>query len=218
MNISQKFKKLEPNHNYFDKINTELKAYLLGFFIADGCLTVDYKQSKKRKPCYRVSIGNSIDDIEVIKKFKEEICPLRNLEHINCQLGARHRKRQVKIRWTSEHMHKSLKEIYNIKPQKTKDLTFSFPLETVQDNLINHFVRGLFDGDGSITFHQVKNTFNNSSIQFNFSFIFTSRFFTEQIASIIEKIDVGIIRTVREIKSKNMTLYQLRFNCNRKRF
>lgn len=28
------------NHNYFDNIDTEIKAYLLGFFIADGWLNV----------------------------------------------------------------------------------------------------------------------------------------------------------------------------------
>lgn len=31
-------RKLTKNENYFNEIDTELKAYLLGFFLADGCV------------------------------------------------------------------------------------------------------------------------------------------------------------------------------------
>ena len=39
-------RKLIKNENYFDNIDSEEKAYLLGFFLADGCV-VDPSQGKK---------------------------------------------------------------------------------------------------------------------------------------------------------------------------
>ena len=30
--------KFKKNENYFNEIKTELQAYLLGFFLADGCI------------------------------------------------------------------------------------------------------------------------------------------------------------------------------------
>ena len=52
--------------DFFDVIDTEEKAYLLGFFIADGCINKSTSRCKGR-----FSINQSEDDKEIVKAFKE---------------------------------------------------------------------------------------------------------------------------------------------------
>lgn len=61
------------NHNYFDNIDTEEKAYFLGFLVADGCLTKDVRKSGFLSK--RINFSNSIWDKEIIERFRDIICP-----------------------------------------------------------------------------------------------------------------------------------------------
>ena len=141
------------NETFFDVIDSEEKAYLLGFFIADGCIQ---KEAKKKNGeiysySYRFSLNNSIDDIEIIKLFQKYICPHKKLEYKNNQSGVKSkRKEQVSIRWVSKHMYETL-NLYNIHERKTYDSNFEFPFDKIPKKLIRHFIRGYFDGDGCIT-------------------------------------------------------------------
>ena len=133
------------NETFFDKIDSEEKAYLLGFFIADGCMIKEEKRNNSYS--YRFSINNSIDDIDVVLLFKKFICPNKEIKISSNQNGVKHhRKDQVILRWTSKYMFETL-ENYNIHPRKTFDNTFDIP-DIIPDNLIRHFIRGFFDGDG----------------------------------------------------------------------
>lgn len=73
------------NEEFFDEINSEEKAYLLGFFIADGCMQ---KEEKKKNGeiysySYRFAIHNSIDDSETVELFQKFICPSKQIEISN---------------------------------------------------------------------------------------------------------------------------------------
>ena len=79
------------NINYFNSIDTENKAYILGFIIADGNIEV-------------VSTGNklnffisSIDDY-ILEKIKTEICPEAIIKYTNNQQGVKVRKPQSRLR------------------------------------------------------------------------------------------------------------------------
>lgn len=41
----KKLNKEKINEHYFDIIDTEYKSYLLGFFLADGCVSIEHKDS-----------------------------------------------------------------------------------------------------------------------------------------------------------------------------
>lgn len=134
------------NEEFFDQIDSEEKAYLLGFFIADGCMIKEEKENGSYS--YRFSINNSIDDEDIVKLFQKFICPYKNIEYKNNQNGVKnHRKEQSIIRWTSKHMFEIL-ESYNIHPRKTYDNNFDIPDNLIPDHLLRHFIRGFFDGDG----------------------------------------------------------------------
>ena len=61
----------ELNHRYFEFINSETKAYLLGFLMADG--SVNYRNRSEKDPEGVVSIELSEKDIEILELFRTEI-------------------------------------------------------------------------------------------------------------------------------------------------
>lgn len=65
-------------HDFFDEIDSDEKAYLLGFFIADGCIS---KQSGRSKS--RFGICQSIDDLEVVEAYKKYLCISTKIQYSN---------------------------------------------------------------------------------------------------------------------------------------
>lgn len=157
---------LRINDTFFDVIDSELKAYLLGFLIADGCCRLE-KRSNGKKRTKRICFNNTIDDKEAIEALHDNICPDSSLL-IKDYTHNRRKKPQYTLQWTSEHMFDVLGEKYNIRPLKTLDKEFFIPEEAVPEELWRHFIRGFFDGDGHV---------GSCSVEFTF----TSELFMNQI-------------------------------------
>ena len=58
------------NEHYFDVIDSEDKAYILGFLIADGCIRLE---ERKNVTSYRIAFSNNIDDSEISQISQSEI-------------------------------------------------------------------------------------------------------------------------------------------------
>lgn len=118
------------NLDYFERIDTEQKAYLLGFIYTDG--SIDKTQRT-------LSIEINKKDIEILKS----ICNIFNLSFEEIKIT---RKNCVKLSIHSKKLCLDLCNL-NVKPNKTymNDIP-DIPLE-----YYSHFLRGLIDGDGSIT-------------------------------------------------------------------
>ncbi len=125
------------NHNYFDNIDSEHKAYILGFLYADG----NVSQNK-----YYITIDLSYDDVNMLDYISNQIYneqPPYFIREIN-------NKKYCKLQISSKHMANKLVELGCV-PNKTDVL--KFPNEKIiSQDLQRHFIRGYFDGDGSITF------------------------------------------------------------------
>ena len=119
--------------NFFDNIDTEEKAYWLGFICADGYVAKN-----------RVGIGLSAIDYNHLCKFKDLINSDTDIRKFT-----RDNKEYCDFRFTSQQMVKSLSK-YSIVDNKTFKLDLSITLSFVPENLKRHFVRGYFDGDGTI--------------------------------------------------------------------
>lgn len=132
-----------PNRDFFEEINTEEKAYWLGFILADG----------------NISSSTNIIHITLAGKDREHLIKfcdifkkkLTEFEHS----GFPHEGViKTKVLYTSRCTicsRKMWNDLYDkgIDPNKTfKDNTKSF--SRIPNSLLNHFVRGFFDGDGSI--------------------------------------------------------------------
>lgn len=129
-------RKYKVNHTFFSIIDSELKAYLLGFFAADGSVNKDG----------RISICISEKDSYIINLFRESICKEKIENKIINLKGTKNRQPQLTWRINSPTIIKDL-EKFGIKNKKTylelsmKDLDFNYRI---------HFLRGFFDGDGHV--------------------------------------------------------------------
>lgn len=121
------------NQNFFEIIDTEEKAYWLGFLYADGCIYV----AKNRK---EVILELSTQDIEHIGLFNK---------HINSNRKIKITKRgyaRLEIFNT-----KMVDDLINLGCISRKSLKVKFPTEEIVPRyLIHHFIRGYMDGDGCI--------------------------------------------------------------------
>lgn len=131
----------EYNKNIFDIIDTEDKAYWLGFIYADGYLNSSPLFDNKRTD-YTVELSLKLDDLEHLNKFKHFIEYSKDIKTDNYR---------CRFYVSNKHLWTTLAS-YGCTPLKS--LTLSFPNENIFESkdLIIHFIRGFFDGDGWITY------------------------------------------------------------------
>lgn len=157
---------LKSDFNFFDSIDTEEKAYILGFFAADGCITD-----------HEMKIALSSVDIDILYKIKEAMHSevlIRNYE-TTCSLNNKQSNVSV-FSIASQYMVKSLRALgYD----KDKTTTCKFP--SISNKMYIHFIRGYFDGDGSMTKY-VTNGYTKYSLNIcgTESFLLTLKSFIEE--------------------------------------
>jgi hypothetical protein len=123
-------RKYKVKEDFFIKINTEEKAYLLGFLYADGSVN-------KNKNSFKLCVHKK--DIDILYKLKEllyfnkgpKICIDREYRYIDV---------------SSKQLKKDL-----IKHGCTPCKTFTITLPNINKKLFHHFIRGIYDGDGCIS-------------------------------------------------------------------
>lgn len=128
------------NEQYFDEIDTEEKAYWLGFIFADGCV---YKGTTN----YRLQINLQYSDMEHLQRFQKAIGSDYKIRHIR----KNNREIAAELKVNSTRMGKSLIKLGCV---ERKTIVCQFP--NIPYELKRHFIRGYFDGDGCIT--ESKNT------------------------------------------------------------
>lgn len=128
-------RKYDLNENYFEKIDSEKKAYWLGFILADG-----YIGLKRGKPAY-LEITLKSSDVGHLEKFKKAVAydgPIF--------LSFRDQKERARL------ILNSMKFVANLDRQgiyNKKSLT-SEPIYFYDKSLQKSFWRGVLDGDGTI--------------------------------------------------------------------
>lgn len=135
------------NDNYFKKINSEDKAYFLGLIATDGSLSSDLKDEKRRK----LSIHLKAEDVHILKKFKKFLRTKKKLYYAGVKYyGKKDTKSNPKyiLEISSKKIHADLTKL-GLTPNKTKLLKYP-NYKIVPKNLMRHYIRGAFDGDGSI--------------------------------------------------------------------
>jgi len=140
--------RLSYNIHVFDAIDSEEKAYWLGFLYADGCV---YINDKSREHYVRVCLKDS--DIDHLKKLKTFFKDTREdsiklTKRFLKQTGKTYLSYQYTI--SSKHLCNQLE---SLGCTRKKSLTLTFPSESIfsKSNLIYDFIRGYFDGDGCIS-------------------------------------------------------------------
>ena len=154
--------KLKFNENVFDCINTEEKAYWLGFIWADGYIDSSPLDPDK-KSIYNFELSLKADDVKHLEKFN------KFMEHVNNNVKISNTKCGEKIykrcRWfiTNKHLWSTLN---NLGCTSQKSLTLQFPNESIfeSEDLIRHFIRGYWDGDGCLSWCNQEHTIPSISV------------------------------------------------------
>lgn len=166
--IINKWNKVKFDEHIFDVIDTEEKAYWLGFIYADGYIAAI---PKNRKPHYTFELSLKGDDYLHLEKFRRFIKyngPGKvTISNVSCNNKVCKRCRfsvTNKYFWTT---------LYKKGCVPNKSLILTFPsINMFKDiKLIWSFVRGYFDGDGSLGF--LKGT---KSVSPNISILGTKEF------------------------------------------
>ena len=138
------YRKYTLDESFFEKINTEEKAYILGFICADG--HVDYKWN-------RVKIMISVKDIDVLVKIKDTLKSntiIKHSEQKNPYSKGKSICEMCSVEFNSVKMCTDLKNI-GIKENKTYSLDSSV-FNNVENDFKVAFLRGYFDGDGNVMY------------------------------------------------------------------
>ena len=130
-----KYRKYTLNPNYFDSIDTQEKAYWLGFLFADGC---NYENRNEVKLCLKES------DAHHIERFKLAIGANQPLVHNAGNI----RDGTTQVTICNKNFSASLARLGCI---QNKSLVLQFP--KIPKKYLAAFMLGAFDGDGCICAH-----------------------------------------------------------------
>lgn len=158
------------NLDFFHNIDTEEKAYWLGFIYADGCVF-----SKPTNHIKRFSIDLGIIDKNHLEKLAKIFStPIKQFQS------------SPNLVWLTVNGSQLYSDLLNhgIEERKTNSNKTDV-INHISDNLMNHFIRGFFDGDGWT--HHNKN-------HYKFGICGTKEFLTE-----IQKIIIQKIPTTRNV-------------------
>lgn len=145
------------NDSYFEKIDTECKAYWFGYALADGCIS----QSAGDFRAFHFNLQRR--DRVVLEKFTKHIeysGEIRDYQRWNKDHTKLHDKSGVDFNNKIFCSHLMTKGWFEFKQQDDP----SIALSVINAELINHFIRGFFDGDGCISESK-----KNGKCYFNFA-------------------------------------------------
>jgi len=139
---------IKCNRNYFETINTEDKAYWLGFLYGDGTII-----NKPEKSHHYIRLELKRSDKSHLEKFKKCIKSNHNIRDIKQNFGL-----SSSIQIGSKKMVHDLIKLGCV-PNKSKKLD---KIPNIEEDLIRHFIRGLFDADGCV--YMLKSRSRNKKI------------------------------------------------------
>lgn len=189
------------NEDYFDNIDSQNKAYILGLLFADGCNHI-YNSNGESK--YQITLSLQEEDKEILEKIKVEMILQNPLHYImprtgNCINGkiVKSAKPQWKLEFNNKHMSLRLSELGMV---QNKSLVLQFP--NIDSNLYRHFIRGYFDGDGSVYSYM-----SDKYMCYRFKIV-SSRFLCLRIKEIIQK-ELCINLYLQKVDTHNGGTYTL---------
>lgn len=168
------------NEDYFENIDTEEKAYWLGFIAADGCVvkTGNYNS-------YRLYINLGNIDEKHLQKFLDSInADDINIQHYTSTSGFSNKNgtKTSRIVLNSLKLCKDLSK-YNICERKS----YNVEMPEIDNQLLPHYLRGYVDGDGSFYYYYDE---KNKRYRYSFEIVGGSKIFMEQVQSYLSYNDI----------------------------
>lgn len=161
------------NINYFDVIDSEEKAYWLGFLLADGNVS---------STSGSITVGLKLEDKLHLEKLKNSIGCI-NPVRVDTKNGRNRCRFCFGSNYTKHQVSK-----FGLVPKKTYKLKFP---ENIPLHLKRHLIRGYFDGDGFLGFY------NNGLNSYRASLIGTEDFLKEVLFNCVLESNISILNKNR---------------------
>ena len=161
-------RKYKYNEHYMDKIDTPERAYVLGLLYADGT-----NNTKNHSVALRLS---SID-IDILNKIKQLFEAEQSITIVPGKVNnssGNYSHETAGLVFVNTHLSNKLAS-YGMCKNKTFQLHFP---KWIPKELLPHFIRGLFDGDGGITISKRKTPYVHYTGDYNF---------LEELSQVIEE-------------------------------
>jgi len=176
------FEKYYKNDNvdigFFEKLTPDL-AYVLGLWASDGNL-------------YNTTLSLGLVERDVIEWVSNKIGLKTKVISIN---SSKYNKPHVRIKFNNGYV-RDIFNSYGISEKKS----FNIEFPNLPDKFIPHFLRGVFDGDGSFsvkTYDRLRRKNGELRVIAILTFYSASKSFINRIKSIVESV-VGGSRTINE--------------------
>lgn len=169
------------NEDFFSKWSPEM-AYVLGLIATDGCVS------------RTGTVSLCINDKDLLGKVKDVMGSAHTIKYYGHQEGL------YSFNFSRQKLCADLNRL-GIFPNKS--LNIRFP--DVPDAFLIDFVRGVFDGDGSVFFEK-----RSSKLPLRASFISSSKDFIETLEAKLRALGMPK-RTLYQHKTKNAVSYMIRY-------
>ena len=127
------------NEDFFEKVDSEAKAYFLGLAYADG-----YNQTVRVSKCFLIQLKE--EDKEILEIFRNVIESDYNLKLIKKRKNSHCDAYRLQV-----NSKKFCEDLIKLGCVGCKSKILKFPTdEQVPPHLIHHFIRCYFDGDGCV--------------------------------------------------------------------
>lgn len=198
--------KYQYNATFFSQIDSEDKAYWLGFIYADGYIIYN-----KIRRSYELGIQLHEKDYGHLKKFNNAIEGNFQVTLLKKVTFGKERALCC-IRVYSKNM---LEDLQRHGITQNKSMTIQFP-SSIPQHLLSHFIRGYFDGDGYLGFDEHRKLVRSK-------FTCGSRIFLEELQSVLTGLGVKTYLLqynnsfdlgVTNIASHKILLDYMYKNCN----
>lgn len=178
-----------PNikEDYFETIDTEVKAYFIGLMIADGNIF-----QPKDGRSMSTSISLTKEDKYILEKFREELGVYNIVANDGrgcCYMAVR-----------SNKIAQDLSR-YGLVPKKT---CLSYLPQNIPSKLMKHLVRGLLDGDGNLYIKPHKGKFIH-----RVSFCGTERLMSELSDYLSSNLNLRTKPKVYVYKDRNLSEFKI---------
>lgn len=139
--VGNHYRKYFHNEDFFETIDTEEKAYWLGFMFADGYIL--NKENKYGQDAFGLKLAEK--DIHSLQQFKISIAATNPITWDNSKNTGQPQGRLLM------YSQKTVNDLIEKGCVKQKSLILN-PPKDVPEKLLKHFIRGFFDGDGHVSY------------------------------------------------------------------
>lgn len=200
-------RKYKCDDTFFDCIDTEEKAYFFGLLYADGSVN---------KRLTNISITLQDRDKDILEKLTQYIQPDKSLyfQDLSNRKDGVSRRNAYRLEISSIPMCNVLNS-YGMVPRKSLIKTFPEVILNSNEDIKRHFIRGYYDGNGSLQMHLSKNDYLDGS-----ALIIASTYEMCLSLNSIFHVYVDVGTSINKIKKDNYvnayTVYSCKiYNCEK---